>query len=233
MVVQVAPSPHRFSAADGAQKAGCQAAQTAVAQRGLVFRFLNGGEFMTVLASSSFCFVKQAQIDQVVAEQLADQKFCRHIACACRPLGALRPAAPWCRASGQYTNFPDRWRVQIFAVVCRSECSAVSVPYTFPSRFSQCSIWGVPGLRTPATARPHSTPGQSSPGGCSFPVVKFRQRPAHPSLSAGSSAASCCFTCRFACADIRLLLNRPDTVAPPVGGYTVPDEERPRRRGPQ
>ena len=57
------------------QEAGCQTAQTTVAERGLRFHFLNIGK---TLSGSGQCipgFFVQSQIDEVVRQQLADKKF--------------------------------------------------------------------------------------------------------------------------------------------------------------
>ena len=57
------------------QEAGCQTAQTTVAERGLRFHFLNIGK---TLSGSGQCipgFLVQSQIDEVVGQQLADKKF--------------------------------------------------------------------------------------------------------------------------------------------------------------
>ena len=59
----------------GIQEAGGQAAKPAVAQGRLQLQLLDIGELQLVLFQDGIDLVIQAQVDQIVGEQLADQKF--------------------------------------------------------------------------------------------------------------------------------------------------------------
>ena len=76
---EVIPQPHAVAGqvqrCQRIQEAGGQTAQTAVAQRRLRLDLFNVGK---ALSGSSQCiagFLIQPQIDEVVGQQLADQKF--------------------------------------------------------------------------------------------------------------------------------------------------------------
>ena len=60
-------------------KAGCQSAQAAVAQGGLILELLQLRDLPAGLRQLRFHVVIDPKVDQVVAEQLSDQKFCGNI----------------------------------------------------------------------------------------------------------------------------------------------------------
>ena len=79
VVVQPGAVAAKAQRGNGIQEAGRQPSQAAVAQGGFVFRLLNGGQFVAVAGQQVFGLLKQAQVDEVVAQQFADEKFRRYI----------------------------------------------------------------------------------------------------------------------------------------------------------
>ncbi len=75
VVVQADAVARKIQRGDGIQEAGCQTAETAVAQRGLGFDFLDFRQCVAGLFDKRFGIVVDAQVDEVVGEQLSDEEF--------------------------------------------------------------------------------------------------------------------------------------------------------------
>ena len=75
MIAKPHAVPRQAQSGGGVQIAGSQAAQTAVAQGGLIFLFFHLGQVFTSLGQGLFHLVVDPQIDQVVGQQFAHQEF--------------------------------------------------------------------------------------------------------------------------------------------------------------
>ena len=74
VVQQAHTVPGQAQGGGGVQVAGGQAPQAPVAQRGLVLHLFHGGEVLAGLGQGLLHLIVDAQVDQVVGEQLAHQK---------------------------------------------------------------------------------------------------------------------------------------------------------------
>ena len=75
MIPQAHAVTGQVQGGQGIQEAGCQTAQAAVAQRGLRFHLFDVGKLLSRGKQGSAHLVIEAQIDQIVGQQLANQEF--------------------------------------------------------------------------------------------------------------------------------------------------------------
>ena len=75
MIPQANTVTRQIQGSQGIQEAGRQTAQTAVAKRRLRFHLFNVGKLLSGGLQSRAYFVIQPQIDQVIRQQLTDEKF--------------------------------------------------------------------------------------------------------------------------------------------------------------
>ena len=170
VIVQTSAVAAEVQGGDGVQKTGSQTAQTAVAQRGLVLGFLDEGELSAVAGQQFLCLVEQAQIDEIVAEQLADEKLRRHIIQLALALGGGHGGHLLLGVEHQGgVDLLVGGAVQIFAVMLFQNALQSLFHILFPLISLGVSVGGAPGRDIPAAAPLRSRPGQSSPGKRALP----------------------------------------------------------------